>query len=380
MVTRQKTITETIRAKENDCQKFRESVCKIVRSLKLEEKDDIAAQFTTLQARLENAQQTEAAHNAILINREQALKRLEKTESELSRIEKRVKEMAGQLSQSEEITNLDRLALIIDQSGKKNELINAVSEKELDLLKHLEVVTQADAEMKLDANPLQSVETRHTKIDGDLQEAEEEYEKRIGERRDALRAIEAISDDASAARLNEERRSILLEISSKANRTLPLHLGCMIANRALAAFRDRHCSELLTQTGDAFKKITAGEFLRLTTQPGQTGDRLLALRSNGRSIAAKEMSKGTRFQLYLALRLAAYRRFCNMKGPLPFIGDDIMETFDNGRAESAISQLSEIARHGQVLYFTHHRHLCEIAKRVCGNGVVIHDIPKQRSS
>ena len=88
----------------------------------------------------------------------------------------------------------------------------------------------------------------------------------------------------------------------------------------------------------------------------------------------EEMSKGTRFQLYLALRLAGYRRFCNVAGPLPFIGDDIMETFDDRRAESAIRQLSEIARDGQALYFTHHRHLCKIAKDVCGDGVVIHEI------
>lgn len=54
-----------------------------------------------------------------------------------------------------------------------------------------------------------------------------------------------------------------------------------------------------------------------------------------------------------------------------------METFDDCRSESTIRQLSEIAKEGQVLYFTHHRHLCEIAKNVCGSNVKIHEIPKQ---
>lgn len=89
-----------------------------------------------------------------------------------------------------------------------------------------------------------------------------------------------------------------------------------------------------------------------------------------------QYSKGTRYQLYLSLRLAAYRRFCTEAGALPFIRDDIMDTFDDCRSESAIRQLSEIAKHGQVLHFTHHRHLCDIAKRVCGNAVMIHEIPK----
>ncbi len=53
-----------------------------------------------------------------------------------------------------------------------------------------------------------------------------------------------------------------------------------------------------------------------------------------------------------------------------------METFDDGRSGAVIRQLSEIAMNGQVLYFTHHRHLCEIAKKICGDRVVIHEIPK----
>ncbi|MEO0809690.1 MAG: hypothetical protein AAFW82_03440, partial [Pseudomonadota bacterium] len=87
--------------------------------------------------------------------------------------------------------------------------------------------------------------------------------------------------------------------------------------------------------------------------------------------------KGSRFQLYLALRLAGYRQFCEEKGPLPFIGDDIMETFDDRRAAAAIRLLGEISQHGQALYFTHHNHLCELAKRELGERVVIHEIPKQ---
>ncbi len=90
------------------------------------------------------------------------------------------------------------------------------------------------------------------------------------------------------------------------------------------------------------------------------------------------MSKGTRFQLYLAPRFAGYHRFCSLHGSLPFIGDDIMEIFDNGRVESALLQLSELVKVGQVLYFTHHSHLCEITKKVCGNRAVIHEIPKRR--
>jgi len=50
---------------------------------------------------------------------------------------------------------------------------------------------------------------------------------------------------------------------------------------------------------------------------------------------------------------------------VPFISDDIMETFDDFRAEEAFRLFGEMAEIGQVIYFTHHRHLCEIARQVC---------------
>ena len=169
----------------------------------------------------------------------------------------------------------------------------------------------------------------------------------------------------------------MIEISERADQSVALQIGVMAADRALAVYRDRHRSELLSHTADAFKTITGGEFIDLSTQPHRDSDRLIALRfDGGGSIGADEMSKGTRFQLYLALRLAGYRRFCDVAGPLPFVGDDVMETFDDRRAAATIALLSEIALDGQALYFTHHEHLCEIAKKVCGDKVRIHEIPK----
>jgi hypothetical protein len=41
-----------------------------------------------------------------------------------------------------------------------------------------------------------------------------------------------------------------------------------------------------------------------------------------------------------------------------------METFDDLRAEEAFRLLAAMAGQGQIVYFTHHRHLCEIARAV----------------
>jgi uncharacterized protein YhaN len=50
---------------------------------------------------------------------------------------------------------------------------------------------------------------------------------------------------------------------------------------------------------------------------------------------------------------------------VPFVADDILETFDDDRAEQALRLLAKIGEVGQAIYLTHHRHLCEIGRQVC---------------
>ncbi len=200
-VREQKKLIETINAKETDCHKFREGVCKLLHSLGLEKRDDVDAQFILLKKRLEEAQNTKAIHDAATSSYEQAKERLEKAKNELSRIDNRVKEMAANFPSPEEIFSLDQLAHILDYAKQKRELVKSVSEKERHLLGHLGVTSRADAELKLETLTLQEIEARLANIDEDYKVADRELERRVEERRDAFRAIEAIGDDAGVVRL-----------------------------------------------------------------------------------------------------------------------------------------------------------------------------------
>jgi uncharacterized protein YhaN len=135
---------------------------------------------------------------------------------------------------------------------------------------------------------------------------------------------------------------------------------------------------MLARASEAFRTISQGAYKTLTTQPDKDGEVLVAVGANGGSKIAPELSKGTRFQLYLALRVAGYEEFVRMGSPIPFIADDILETFDDFRAEEALTLLAEMAKVGQVIYLTHHRHLCDIAAHACP-GVQIHSLTHDAS-
>jgi uncharacterized protein YhaN len=86
---------------------------------------------------------------------------------------------------------------------------------------------------------------------------------------------------------------------------------------------------MMAHASDAFQTISRGAYAKLTTQPDKDTETLVAVSADGASKVASALSKGTRFQLYLALRVAGHHEFSRNRQPVPFIADDIMESFDD---------------------------------------------------
>ncbi|MCB0880335.1 MAG: DNA polymerase III subunit gamma/tau [Thermoleophilia bacterium] len=64
----------------------------------------------------------------------------------------------------------------------------------------------------------------------------------------------------------------------------------------------------------------------------------------------------------LALRLAALEHHARQAEPMPLVVDDILLTFDDPRARVTLGLMGELARDYQVLFFTHHARLAELAR------------------
>jgi uncharacterized protein YhaN len=177
--------------------------------------------------------------------------------------------------------------------------------------------------------------------------------------------LDGVGGDDAVARLDEARQTLLLQIAEEAERHLRHRFGIIAVEHALRAYRDSHRSAMMARASAAFRTISRGAYTGLAAQPDKDREVLVALSADGTSKLAPDLSKGTRFQLYLALRAAGYHVLAEARPPVPFIADDIMETFDNDRSAEAFAVLADMARVGQVIYLTHHQHLCDIARKVC---------------
>ena len=138
-------------------------------------------------------------------------------------------------------------------------------------------------------------------------------------------------------------------------------LGLLAARSALRRFRQAHRSAMIEATERAFAQITGGRWPRLDIQPQGTTERLIGIRG-GEPVAVGAMSTGTQGQLYLALLIAGHAQFVAEHGPLPFVTDDIHETFDDERAKAAIELAASMGERGQTILFTHHRHVVDLAR------------------
>ncbi len=281
-------------------------------------------------------------------------------------------EMSGHFN----VESLDEVGLKLRNLDTKAELEKQFAATKQEIIIALGVPTIDEAEIILDKMDRNAVDAEIAELEGRFLDHDKRSQELFSDRSKASDRLEAVGGDNAAAMIETRRRTTLLEIEEGAERYLRLRLGVAASEHALRIYRDKHRSSMMARASDAFQTISRGAYEGLATQPNKDSELLVAVGATGGSKIASELSKGTRFQLYLALRVAGYFEFVQSRRPVPFIADDIMETFDDFRAEEAFKLFAQMGEVGQVIYFTHHQHLCEIAQKACPS-VQIHNLPER---
>lgn len=186
-----------------------------------------------------------------------------------------------------------------------------------------------------------------------------------------LAAAEAATAAASSTTQAADAQQRFADTSALLAAAAEEHVGT-VAKAALLRWvveRDRASRQapLIRRASEIFSTVTRGAFTGLTL--GYSDDdepAIRAARPFGEPIGVEGLSEGTRDQLYLALRLASIRDRSGL--PLPLICDDLLITADDARSGAMIEVLSAAATANQVILFTHHEHIVEVARRAVGEG------------
>lgn len=220
-----------------------------------------------------------------------------------------------------------------------------------------------------------------------LREAWAEQQRRLGQLEQEVKAMDG-SD--RAAGVQQEQQNLLAAIRRQANDYARLTIAQEALRRAIEHYRQQHEGPVLALASGFFSQLTAGEYAGLEVDFDDTDKpRLFGVRASvteplndaddgkrppsetklaGLSglptpkVPAAAMSDGTADALYLALRLASLQVHLDTHAPIPLIVDDCLIQFDDARSAAALQILSELGRRTQVILFTHHQHLIELAQ------------------
>lgn len=198
----------------------------------------------------------------------------------------------------------------------------------------------------------------------------EERQKPLDDERDQaasdhgqlMQEFERLQGSEEAALQAQKAEGALAKLRPAVAQYLRLRLASEMLQRAMDSYREKHQGAVLQRASELFSRLTLGDHSGLTTSFGDDDKPVLvAVRKNKDQVEVGGLSDGTRDQLYLALRLAAIEDHVARVAPCPVILDDILINSDDARASAALEVFGDLARRTQVLLFTHHRRVADLA-------------------
>jgi uncharacterized protein YhaN len=170
--------------------------------------------------------------------------------------------------------------------------------------------------------------------------------------------IAAVEGEAEHAAIMTDIETEKAKLASAYNRWRANKLALEVLQRGKRRYEQERQPEVLKNSTAYFTAITKGKYTRVNAN---LDDREIEV-SQGYSNPKKihELSRGTREQLLLSMRLGFIEEYEREAEALPLIVDDVLVHFDGSRAKAAADVFHSFAENRQVLMFSCHRGTSEL--------------------
>ncbi len=182
-------------------------------------------------------------------------------------------------------------------------------------------------------------------------------------------ALEQLTGEEESSALRIRRHTLLEQLQSCAREWSRLTLAATLLNRTRQKFERERQPSVIRHAKRFFADVTGQRYTGLFAPIGEHS--ITVTDANGSSKKPSALSRGTREQLYLALRFGLILEFGEHAERLPVVVDEALVNFDPERARLAAAALARLAVTNQVLIFTCHRN---IANMFAAHGALVLDI------
>ncbi|MDY6971468.1 MAG: chromosome segregation protein SMC, partial [Thermodesulfobacteriota bacterium] len=270
----------------------------------------------------------------------------------------------------------DELELAWNHSQAMRELQQRLETVEQELTRNGDGLSIQELEQEASELDADVVEDELDRISTELNDMQAKRDTLRDQRQTVQNEIQSKDGSDTAAQASEEAEQQLATMVSGIEQYLRLQIASLILEQRIEEYRRKNQAPVLARAGKLFARLTLGSFANLRDELNESGTPiLLGVRPSDLEVSVDQMSDGTRDQLYLALRLATLEQHLQKGEPMPFVVDDILIGFDDDRTKVCLEVLSEIAANTQVLVFTHHRRVIELAGELEAQaGIFIHEL------
>jgi uncharacterized protein YhaN len=215
-----------------------------------------------------------------------------------------------------------------------------------------------------------SVRAKQEAAEANLRTLGAQLEEAVGAHTMARKAFQTIDGNDAAVRAAADCEEALATMQGASERYVRLKSAGLLLRWAVERYRKEKQGPLLKRAGELFRVLTRNSFARLEVGfDEQDNMHLTGVRPNGAVVAVPGLSTGTEDQLFLALRIAAVEDYLARTSALPFVADDLFINFDTARSAAGFEVLGQLSEKTQVLFFTHHQHLVDLARQTLGGDV-----------
>ena len=274
------------------------------------------------------------------------------------------------LKQTAGVDDNDKLKAAIDRSDNQRALRVERQEIMEKVQQDGDGKTVDELEAECEGLAIDEVAAREASLQAELEDLRKQQGEAGDVRSQARQAYQAIGGDDAAAQAGAAREEALTEMGEVAELYVRVKTSAILLQWAIDRYRREKQAPLLKRAGQLFQVMTAGSFTSLRVDfDDQDNAHLTGVRPDESVVPVSGMSTGTADQLYLALRVASIVDYLERAQALPFVADDLFVNFDDDRAAAGFRLLGQLAEKTQVLFFTHHQHLVDIAKATLGASV-----------
>ena len=294
---------------------------------------------------------TEAARN-----RADAQKELEEAQQDLEVRQKGQQEVAAQIDallKSGESENADefrkRDRVYQERVGLSATISTAVEQMQrisgpgdaLDTLRD----TLAKTDVQSIRDDIRQCETQLEEIDA--------HRSELDTKRGSIRTtLDGLASEEDSSRLRLERHRLSEELQGHARDWAVRAIAESLIRQAQSKFEQERQPDVIRHAERFFRDVTDGSYQTVFSPLGSSEINVMDAAGNVRT--PQQLSRGTREQLFLALRFGLILEMGQHSERLPVIVDEALVNFDPTRGTQAAGSFIELSETNQVLVFTCH--------------------------